>query len=52
MSDFREELKRIHRLCGVSDLPTVFLLTDADLVSEEFLEDINSLLNTGSRFEN
>jgi len=33
--------------CGVSNVPTVFLLTDADLVNESILEDINCILNTG-----
>lgn len=48
MTDFREELKKIHRQCGVGNIPTVFLLTDADLVSETFLEDVNCMLNTGT----
>uniref|UniRef100_H2YVQ4 AAA+ ATPase domain-containing protein n=1 Tax=Ciona savignyi TaxID=51511 RepID=H2YVQ4_CIOSA len=46
--DFRDELKKVFRICGVSNKPTVLLLTDADLVSEAFLEDINCILNTGS----
>uniref|UniRef100_H2YVQ0 AAA+ ATPase domain-containing protein n=1 Tax=Ciona savignyi TaxID=51511 RepID=H2YVQ0_CIOSA len=45
--DFRDELKKVFRICGVSNKPTVLLLTDADLVSEAFLEDINCILNTG-----
>ncbi|XP_076809994.1 dynein axonemal heavy chain 6-like [Clavelina lepadiformis] len=51
LSDFREELKKVLRRCGVANVPTVLLLTDADLVSDTFLEDINCILNTGEESE-
>ncbi|XP_063728306.1 dynein axonemal heavy chain 6-like isoform X2 [Symsagittifera roscoffensis] len=48
VSEFREELKGIFKMCGGSDGKRVaFLLTDSDLIKEEFLEDINSILNSG-----
>nr|XP_039247972.1 dynein heavy chain 6, axonemal-like [Styela clava] len=46
-NDFREELKKVFRMTGVHNSPTVFLLTDSDIVNETILEDINCILNTG-----
>ncbi len=35
------------RLAGAQGQPTVFLITDSQIKEEGFLEDIDSLLNTG-----
>ena len=47
MNDWREDLKKLLRLAGAQGQPTVFLITDSQIKSETFLEDIDSLLNTG-----
>ena len=49
LDDFREELKKLLKLCGISNKKFVLFITDADIcVCEDLLEDINCLLNTGS----
>ncbi|KAJ0395885.1 hypothetical protein P43SY_002016 [Pythium insidiosum] len=45
--DWRNDLKKVLMLSGVSNQPTVFLVSDTQLVEEAFLEDINGILNTG-----
>uniref|UniRef100_A0A8C3QD06 Dynein axonemal heavy chain 12 n=1 Tax=Geospiza parvula TaxID=87175 RepID=A0A8C3QD06_GEOPR len=42
-NEWREDLKS----AGVQRLKTVFLITDAQIKEESFLEDIDSVLNTG-----
>ena len=32
---------------GVKDTPTSFVFTDAQVVMESFLEDVNNILNAG-----
>ncbi|KAL0210609.1 hypothetical protein RCL1_005045 [Eukaryota sp. TZLM3-RCL] len=44
---FRDDLKKVLFACGLELKPTVFLFTDAQIVVEEFLEDINNILNSG-----
>ena len=46
-NDWREDLKKLLRLAGAQGQPTVFLITDSQIKEENFLEDIDSLLNTG-----
>ncbi|NXF75625.1 DYH7 protein, partial [Sclerurus mexicanus] len=46
-SEWREDLKRLLKSAGVKGLKTVFLITDAQIKEESFLEDVDSLLNTG-----
>jgi len=48
VEDWHENLKAILDTAGVQNLPVVFLLNDTQIVYNSFLEDINSLLNTGS----
>uniref|UniRef100_A0A1I8GGQ9 DHC_N2 domain-containing protein n=1 Tax=Macrostomum lignano TaxID=282301 RepID=A0A1I8GGQ9_9PLAT len=45
--DFREDIKQLYTLAGVENQHTVFLFTDTQIVVEEFLEDINNILNSG-----
>ncbi|KAH9496161.1 Dynein heavy chain 6, axonemal [Bulinus truncatus] len=47
MAEFHDDLKTLFMKAGVKGVPSVFLLTDADIVKESFLEDINSILNSG-----
>ncbi|KAL0223335.1 hypothetical protein P9112_002725 [Eukaryota sp. TZLM1-RC] len=47
LEQFREDLKGVLFACGLDLKPTVFLFTDAQIVVEEFLEDINNILNSG-----
>ncbi|XP_035825271.1 dynein heavy chain 6, axonemal [Aplysia californica] len=47
MAEFRDDLKVLFVRAGVKGIPTVFLLTDSDIVKESFLEDINCILNSG-----
>ena len=53
MGDFREELKKLLKICGISNKKVVLFITDADIcVCEDLLEDINCLLSTGSEDQN
>eukprot|EP00002_Diphylleia_rotans_P007300 TRINITY_DN1682_c0_g1_i3.p1 TRINITY_DN1682_c0_g1~~TRINITY_DN1682_c0_g1_i3.p1 ORF type:complete len:1955 (-),score=398.96 TRINITY_DN1682_c0_g1_i3:368-6232(-) len=45
--DFREDLKKLCNIAGVSGNPVVFLLSDTQITNEAFLEDVNNILNTG-----
>lgn len=47
VSDWREDIKAMHRLAGSEGKQTVFLFSDNQIKDEAFLEDINMLLNTG-----
>ncbi|XP_061837093.1 dynein axonemal heavy chain 12-like [Nerophis lumbriciformis] len=47
MVEWRDDLKQLLKNAGVKGQRIVFLLTDAQIKSEAFLEDINSVLNTG-----
>ena len=44
---FHEDLKKLYQSAGVEGKNTVFLFTDTQIVVEEFLEDINNILNSG-----
>lgn len=44
---FHEDLKKLYEQAGVKNQNTVFLFTDTQIVVEEFLEDINNILNSG-----
>jgi dynein heavy chain len=43
----REDVKELMRIAGGKGYPTSFLLTDTQIKSESFLEDVNNILNTG-----
>ncbi|XP_053325574.1 dynein axonemal heavy chain 12 [Spea bombifrons] len=47
MNEWREDLKNLLRNAGVKGQKTVFLITDTQIKQEAFLEDVDSLLNTG-----
>ncbi|KAH3860157.1 hypothetical protein DPMN_023048 [Dreissena polymorpha] len=44
---FHDDLKKLYDMAGVKNQHTVFLFTDTQIVVEEFLEDINNILNSG-----
>ncbi|XP_066123630.1 dynein axonemal heavy chain 6 [Saccopteryx bilineata] len=44
---FHEDLRKLYKLAGIEDRNMVFLFTDTQIVVEEFLEDINNILNSG-----
>ena len=44
---FREDLRQLYNMAGIENQDTVFLFTDTQIVVEEFLEDINNMLNSG-----
>ncbi|XP_018654464.1 LOW QUALITY PROTEIN: hypothetical protein Smp_130810 [Schistosoma mansoni] len=46
-TSFHEDLKSLYYLAGIENKPTVFLFTDNQIIIEEFLEDINNILNSG-----
>jgi dynein heavy chain len=45
--EWREDIKRLYQQAGVEGRNTVFLITDTQIKSENFLEDLNNILNTG-----
>ncbi|XP_045146064.1 dynein axonemal heavy chain 12 [Echinops telfairi] len=47
MNEWREDLKVLLRNAGMKGQKTVFLITDTQIKEEAFLEDIDSVLNTG-----
>jgi dynein heavy chain len=44
---FHDDLKKLYDMAGTKEENTVFLFTDTQIVVEEFLEDINNMLNSG-----
>ncbi|GAX73618.1 hypothetical protein CEUSTIGMA_g1069.t1 [Chlamydomonas eustigma] len=47
LTEFREDIKKMFKLCGCDGKRVAFLFTDSHVVNESFVEDINSLLNSG-----
>jgi len=47
VAEWRENLKTVLLLAGVSAQPVVFLFSDTQIVTETMLEDVNNVLNTG-----
>eukprot|EP00937_MAST-01D_sp_MAST-1D-sp2_P001492 g1492.t1 len=46
-TEFRDDLKDLLMFAGCENKPITFLFSDAQIVEESFLEDINNMLNTG-----
>ncbi|XP_046391604.1 dynein axonemal heavy chain 6 [Ischnura elegans] len=44
---FHEDLRKLYMNAGAKNENTVFLFVDTQIVIEEFLEDINNILNSG-----
>jgi dynein heavy chain len=47
MPEWRDNLRSVLRKAGEQDKKVMFLFTDTQIKKEGFVEDINSLLNTG-----
>ena len=47
MKDWRENLKDVLKGAGVEAKPTAFLFVDTQIINENMLEDINTVLNSG-----
>jgi len=47
MKDWRENLKTVLMQCGVQLKSTSFLFVDTQIINENMLEDINTVLNSG-----
>ncbi|XP_069499778.1 dynein axonemal heavy chain 12 [Ambystoma mexicanum] len=47
VTEWREDLKTLTKNAGAKGQKTVFLITDTQIKEEAFLEDVDSLLNTG-----
>ncbi|KAF6041077.1 DNAH12 [Bugula neritina] len=45
--EWREDIKGVMKKAGAEGKPTTFLIADSQIKQESFLEDIDSLLNTG-----
>ena len=41
------DVRRLMKLCGVSNREVVFLFVDTQIIDDAFLEDLNALLHTG-----
>eukprot|EP00736_Rhodelphis_marinus_P004047 Rmarinus@m.11564 len=48
LNEFREDLKDILVTAGTKSKGYVFLLSDTQIISETFLEDVNNILNSGT----
>lgn len=46
-TEWREDMKKLLLHAGIHNKSTVFLFSDSQIKEESFIEDINSLLNTG-----
>ncbi len=47
LAEWRDDLRRLCRRAGAEGRPTVFLFGDSSAAQEAFVEDVNSLLNSG-----
>ncbi|GIL82190.1 hypothetical protein Vretifemale_11083, partial [Volvox reticuliferus] len=47
LNEWREDLRRLTRNAGAAEKPTVFLFGDSQAAQESFVEDVNSLINSG-----
>ena len=47
MKDWRDNLKNVLFTAGVEQKPTTFLFVDTQIINENMLEDINTVLNSG-----
>jgi dynein heavy chain len=47
MRSWREDLKKVLMIAGVDNFPTTFLFVDTQIINEQMVEDLNSILNSG-----
>jgi dynein heavy chain len=46
-SEWQEDLRTLFKSLGLDNKKMLFLLQDSDLKQEQFIEDVNNLLNVG-----
>ena len=46
-NEWRDDLRKVLLMAGAEGTNVVFLFTDTQIVQENFLEDINNILNSG-----
>ncbi len=46
-NEWRDDLRKVLKKAGLEGKDTVFLFTDTQIVQENYLEDINNILNSG-----
>ena len=47
MKSWREDIKKILMQTGLENRQTSFLFADTQIVNEQMVEDLNSILNSG-----
>jgi len=47
ITEFRDDLRAILLDAGCLDKPLIFMLNDTQIAQEQFIEDVNNILNTG-----
>eukprot|EP00727_Mastigamoeba_balamuthi_P003136 m51a1_g1282 putative dynein heavy chain axonemal (4140) ;mRNA; f:131088-144324 len=47
VTEFHDDLKKFYHVSGIQGKPLVFLLNEQQIVMEDFLEDVNNMLNSG-----
>lgn len=47
IENFHEDLKKMMRVAGLENKPISFVFSDQELLFDSFLEDLNSLINSG-----
>ncbi|ORX42989.1 hypothetical protein BCR36DRAFT_361700 [Piromyces finnis] len=45
--EWRDDIKKVIKIAGLENRPTVFVFSDTQITNESFIEDINSILNSG-----
>lgn len=46
-AEWQDNLRTLYKLLGIDDQKMVFQFSDKDIVQENFVEDINNILNVG-----
>ncbi|CBZ54592.1 GF18580, related [Neospora caninum Liverpool] len=46
-AEFQEDLKKLYNATGVDGKRTTFLLSDANILNESFIEDVHNMLSSG-----
>lgn len=47
MRSWRDDVKRVLMMAGVDNQSVCFLFVDTQIINEQMLEDLNSVLNSG-----
>ena len=44
---WKDDIKKLLKQAGSKQIPTVFLVSDSQIIKESYLEDVGSILNSG-----